>query len=274
MIEIPEYVIEHAPWSISKVGVADKCGLYYDFKYVQKIRVDDSTSATRVGSAAHAILEHMLKGAESIRHCHNKAVQEFSLTTNEQEELGALQDAIESFLRRFDRFRKKKGVKDLLIEERWAITRDFKPTAFFSDDAFMRGVVDVGAITESGTLAIIDHKTGKTQEMQYHLPQFNTYEVMGLSIFPDITGAQSAVHYVKTEEIQWGKRHSAEEIRKNLYPWLIDYLARRTMKVSSVPSPTTGWWCNWCPYIEFCPSHLQPPTTGEVNSNGEEENTP
>lgn len=56
--------------------------------------------------------------------------------------------------------RVQRGPGELFVEQKYAITRDFKPTAFFARDAWYRGIADVVRIDRDIALAI-DWKTGK-----------------------------------------------------------------------------------------------------------------
>jgi hypothetical protein len=66
-----------------------------------------------------------------------------------------------------DRVNRTKG--EMLVESecRWAITRDFEPTAWMSDDVWLRSVADVIKIdTEApATALVVDWKTGKSRNV-------------------------------------------------------------------------------------------------------------
>src|SRR5487761_189731 len=53
-----------------------------------------------------------------------------------------------------------RGTGRLLVEQKYAITRDFRPTTFFADDAWYRGSGDVVRIGEPVAL-VLDWKTGR-----------------------------------------------------------------------------------------------------------------
>lgn len=59
--------------------------------------------------------------------------------------------------------RVKAGPGELKVEQKYAITSDFKPTSWFGHDAWFRGIGDV--VRLAGPVALIlDWKTGKPQE--------------------------------------------------------------------------------------------------------------
>jgi hypothetical protein len=54
------------------------------------------------------------------------------------------------------------GEGKLLVEQQYAITRDFQPTAWFANNVWFRGICDVLRISPSGRTALArDYKTGK-----------------------------------------------------------------------------------------------------------------
>src|SRR5512141_2003285 len=52
------------------------------------------------------------------------------------------------------------GPGKLYVEQKYALTRDFKPTTFFARDVWFRGIGDVGRVHGSVAL-VLDWKTGK-----------------------------------------------------------------------------------------------------------------
>jgi hypothetical protein len=55
------------------------------------------------------------------------------------------------------------GTGELLVEQKYAITRDFRPTTYFARDVWFRGIGDIVRINGRGAL-VIDWKTGKIVE--------------------------------------------------------------------------------------------------------------
>jgi hypothetical protein len=56
-----------------------------------------------------------------------------------------------------------RGTGTLLVEQKYAITRDFRPTAYFADDVWYRGIGDVVHI-DGRVALVLDWKTGKVLE--------------------------------------------------------------------------------------------------------------
>jgi hypothetical protein len=59
-----------------------------------------------------------------------------------------------------DKFKRTEG--ELLVECKWAITRDFKPTPWMSSKVWLRGIADA-AIMAGDYATVVDWKTGKSR---------------------------------------------------------------------------------------------------------------
>lgn len=82
-----------------------------------------------------------------------------------------------------DKVNRTKG--ELLVEDqsRWAITRDFRPTAWFSKQVWARTVADAVKVDDNAAL-IVDWKTGKSANAD--IVQLELCSLIGLCQFPDV----------------------------------------------------------------------------------------
>jgi hypothetical protein len=273
-MEIPEYVRQHAPWSISKLGVIQKCSQQFDFSYTNKLPGGPPVKSKelRLGNAVHKVLELCLNGS-TVEDAMPFGEAEGDLVSAEVEELRSFEENIRAFVKRSAEFCEKYAATSgdvvypvkRLIEKSLSVDFDFKSRAFFDKKGFFRGKVDVGFITPEGHVTLIDHKTGKEGEASEFTDQFKVYAILLLAKYPEIVSIKSAVHFVRTGKMLPLGTVSAETIRNEYGPWLLAYTAEAAKKlalpVAPIPDvdPATGksqtWICNWCAYKTECPKY-------------------
>jgi len=257
-VEFPPHVLKYAPWSISKAGVIERCSLRFDMKYgpskVKEPEIEDD--AARVGTAVHAALEYTLQG-EVVRKAMQYAAERAGLTSVEEEKLHGFKDQVARFTERMERMRKKFGVADsmIYIERKWSFNTEFKKSDYWDKKTLFRGSVDYGVVTRENDLIIMDHKSGKEKDIATYEPQLRSYCIMALTNLPNIRGVQTAINFIQTDNLVWNKWVSAETIEKEYKPWLVDHLTASCKGLLSEPTPSPGWWCDWCGYKPTCPSH-------------------
>lgn len=251
---IPEHVLQHAPWSISKAGVIEKCSMQYAWKYgPKKIKELEVFQQATVGIAVHRVLEMALDGTP-LKVAFQHAIDQGGLTTNEIDELKSFYDQIDRFVKKMVSFQKKHGVipQNRFIERKWAIKPDFTNTEFFDKKGFFRGVVDFAMLTAVKDLIIIDHKSGKEKDIKEYEAQFKSYCLMALAKMPDIRGVQTAINFTLTDHLVWNPYIKAETIREEYQPWMVDYLTKSTAGLLESPKAVKGWYCKYCGYKSIC----------------------
>jgi len=243
------------PWSLSKAQSATSCPFRFYHSYVLKTKGKQplDQSATRKGSAAHAALEDVLKGKYDLMTALKKAVMNHKLTTVEIDDVFAMAHNMKVFLDSVEKFKKTQNVTEVLVERRFGLTLDLKPTKFFGKDVFFRGVWDLCLRTKN-RLAIIDHKSGQPKnDIGWYGDQLNTYAIAGVCLFDDVEGIQSGINYVQDDDkVRWGDMQSADYIREHVVPWFVHYLDKAGEEAETKEA-RKGWWCNYCSYISICP---------------------
>jgi len=259
-----ELAFEYAPWSLSKAELAKNCSFKFQLQYVKRVKakVPIRSAAARIGTAAHEVLEEYSKQSEHdpafLKRALLRGAVKNELTTPEIEDLLALAHNIVRFRQRLMAICKKTAVKQILVEHRFGLTADMKPTGFWNkEDVFFRGVWDLVLLTAGGFAAIIDHKSGqppatpedvKTQNRT----QLNIYAASAILLFPDLKNVRTALHFVQSEEIIWDKARPVEEIREKLLPWY-----QRYINTAAAEAPKNearkGWYCAFCGYTDICP---------------------
>lgn len=256
------HVLENGPWSISKLGVIEKCSLQYDYKYGKQkqpelVQISDS----RVGVAVHKALELALQGL-LVRDAISHAKDAYELSSTEEEEVDSRVEQIEKFVGRMAAFRRNYGVVDTCIEEKWGMTADLRWSGFFGDSrrelpVFFRGVVDFAMYTKSRDLIIIDHKSGKMRDLEYYQTQLRVYALMGLARFPEARGVQTAINFVMPDSLIWDKFVPAETIAREYGPWLRGHMSKVCAALLAEPAPNKTKLCDWCGYKPICPAHRE-----------------
>lgn len=264
MTPIPKVTPEsltYAPWSFSKIETAESCPAQFKHKHVLRTAAALATSDTRVGTAAHAILEKRVLGTSGSE-AKKTALDHTPLTGGEVESLRSLEDRIESFLKKFDFFCRQQGVTKVMVEAAWAFDADFRPVDFFAKTAFFRGKVDLGAVTRDNDLIVVDHKSGVAKNLKYDAKkrqQLNTYAALGLASVPGISGVRGAIHFLQGKEdmaIQWMDYVDAKKVRDLHVPWLfgrVNDVAAELARGDFPAKPKLRWPCQWCQFSANCP---------------------
>lgn len=257
LIATPD-ALKYAPWSFSKIETADSCPAQFQHKHMLKSAAAAKTSDTKVGTAAHSILERRIVGKPHAA-AKKEALDETQLTSQELESLRLLEDRIDTFLRKFDVFCKTQGVTKVLVECEWAFTADYKKTGFWDKDAFFRGKLDLGALTRDNDLILLDHKSGFAKDIKRDIKkkqQLQSYAVLGLVNEPNIAGVRSGIHFLQGDEdkaIQWTDYVDATRIRDVFVPWLYTRINETAASLEPFPAkPNLRWPCEWCGYQALC----------------------
>ena len=248
--------IKYGPWSLSKADLATQCGLKFHLKYIEKKKEPEVVRPeSRVGSAAHKVLELTLQGKD-LASSFITATRENKLTTNEAEDLMLFEGNIKEFLERIKKFQTKNPIDKQMVETKFGITLDLRPTTFFGKDVFFRGVFDYAMKLQDKNLIIIDHKTGRpSDDISKHDNQLKSYGLVGMVLFPEINGVQSAIHYVKDGSIKWNTLATVQEINDDYISWFVTYL---NSSVSTLTREAkVGWQCNYCGYSGQCEKYQE-----------------
>lgn len=257
--QISELARKHAPWSFSKMEMAESCPAQFRHKVILKTASAPAPSDTKVGIVAHEILENRVKGKPS-REARGAALQKNPLTSQEEEALRMLDESMDDFLQRFDAFCKREGVTEILCESDWAFTDTFTKTGFFDANVYFRGKMDLGAVTRNRDLFMIDHKSGMAKPLerdQKKRQQLQSYAVLALANLPDIAGVRGGIHFMQGSpelRIQWASYIPAARIRELYVPWLFGRINTAADNLSEPfeARPAKRWPCAWCGYQEHC----------------------
>jgi putative RecB family exonuclease len=251
------HVLSNGPWSISKLGVIEKCSQQYFYKYQEKLaEVTPPQPESLVGTAVHTALELALTGTPVARALF-VAGKKHGLTSNELEDLDARSEQVADFVQRVGSFKAKYGVRETLVERKWGMTSDFRGTGFFAKDVFFRGVVDLAMIPANNDLVIIDHKSGKERPLDYYTPQLRVYALMGLAMYPETNNVKFGINFVTANKMVWGEVTPAKTVQTEYRDWLAAHMNTVCQDLLTPPSPRTSKLCDWCGYKPICPAFVE-----------------
>lgn len=261
LTEIKLTLDDLGPWSNSKYKSLKKCPFQFYLKYILKFKIPDELQnqsdplSANVGKAAHEILESILLG-KSVDKAYlitkkNYVDKNVIALSDWEGKVEALRYNIQKFSERIEQFNRVNPVKRVLTELRLAVTRDFQPTGFFSDDVWLRGVIDLVMILESMDAVIIDHKTGGGQgPVTPYTEQLDWYKVLFHFGLQKSRGIQTGIHFIGEGDVKMAAYSEASEIENNLKNTLVMSLegAIEMLKDKGYFKHVRGNYCKWCEY--------------------------
>lgn len=217
------------PWSFSMLEKFDNCPRQAFHKYLLKEK-EPQTEAQRIGNELDKAIETRVKDGVVL-----------------PPEFAAYEPMAASVARMRAPGRK------LFTQLKMGISRDFKPVAFFADDVWGRGVLDV-ALVDAPTAVIIDWKTGKNNENKpysNHGLQIKIFTLFTFKHFPKVDKVAAFNLWLKSNEI--GKPYMFTRADE---PALWREVLPRVMKMEKACADLNwpeipGSLCGWCP-VKAC----------------------
>jgi putative RecB family exonuclease len=249
-----QFVLDYAPWSVSKANVAAECPKRFHFTYILKKPRKTNPDAL-VGNAVHKAVEYVL-GGYPLSKAFDAVVAQYELMSEELDRVMFFQPAVQNFMQKFESYCKRHNAGTPAIEQRLAVDLEGRPVKFFDKRAFMRGVLDLSVLfrgTPHGL--VLDHKTGKQHDLKYFQNQFLGYVLLLKAAHPDLTGIKVGINFLKTDAIQMGKMYdvtSIEPVRRSI----IEFLNQATRETADFEKAVPSKLCGWCDHQEYCPAHV------------------
>jgi hypothetical protein len=230
-------------------------------KYVLKFKIPDiyqtqsDPTSANVGKAAHEILEGILLGKtvdKAFSQVKKNYIDKKVLTADQWgEKVDLLHYNITRFKDRIDDFNRKNPIKRIFTEIRSGVTKDFEPTGFFSDDVWLRGVIDLVLLLECMDSVIIDHKTGGGQgPITPFTEQLDWYKILMHFGIEKMRGIQTGIHFIGEGEVKMGDYSPASDIENKLKNTLMMSLegAIDMLLEKGYFKHVRGSYCKWCEY--------------------------
>jgi len=216
-------------WSHSSLKEYEGCPRrYHEVKVLKRFPFKD-TEATLYGKEFHKAAEDYIKEGKDLPEAFMYAQ-------------GAL-----------DALNKKEGRK--LCEYQMALNIDLKPTGWFSEDVWVRGVADLLIVDDDNLTAwVVDYKTGNNK-----YPDREQLKLMSLMVFahmPHIRKINSALLFVVKEDFV---KHSMTVEQTSSEWWQYRQRIARIEEAHATGTwnPKSSALCPWCPVTtcEFHPKH-------------------
>lgn len=222
-------------WSHSAISDFDTCPMQYAHKRFYKTVQHQDTEATIWGTRVHKVAEDILNG----------------LPVNDPE--------AEILVRHYtDLFLKVGG--ELGVEKKMALTEDWKPCDFFSDEACGRVISDV-LIVKDDVVHVFDYKSGKRRDKHGKLKSIGNDQLI-------INCVCAAIHYPQAQEFHGKYIYLHEHDFQHKTPGLARPLTRQELlphlkvlqeKINRMKeawsneifaTKTSGLCRGWCPVTE------------------------
>jgi hypothetical protein len=210
-------------WSYSRFADHERCPLYFKEKYVTKSLKEDTSPAMERGSQLHAGIAQWLKGeAEGLPR------DAFQNPRAEQ----ILQEL------------RQMPANQVIVEQQWGFTANWKPTAWFGGDTWLRVVLDVGLVYPDMTAEAVDWKSGK--RYGHNEDQMELFAVGVMCKYVPVTHVTTRLIYLdeKGKNIEDFAEYPATHKQR-----LIDKWTRKVepMFTDKVFAPRPNDKCKWCP---------------------------
>lgn len=216
------------PWSYSALTAFETCPRRFELTRVSKKVVEPQTEATIWGNKVHKALELYAKGEKPL--------------PPDMEKYGRYVKKIMSY----------EGKR--VVEERVALTKDFRPTKWMAKDVWVRGIIDIGVVG-SERAYLLDWKTGKRKPDS---DQLMLFAALAFAMYPWIDSVVTGFIWLKEDKFdkQMFTRDQLPTIWSEFLPRL-SRVARAYNEDKWTPKPS-GLCRNWCPVgknlCEFCGS--------------------
>lgn len=212
--------------SYSSLKMYENCPKRYYHQRITKEVTDSGSDATRYGERVHKALEERLTND-------NKLSQE------------TIQ--YENLCRSIAKMKSHPQFDQLLLEEKLTITDNYTPTGWWSDDAWLRSILDVLVLFKDKAI-VMDWKTGKRR------PDFTQLEMFALQVFSHFPQINTVItSFVWLKDMKQDKREFCRDLSGELQGHLNGRIARITQSLENddFPAKPSGL-CRWCPCYEWC----------------------
>lgn len=205
------------PWSFSSLQQYETCPRRFYFTRITKAIVEPQTEATRFGNEVHSALEKYVAGKAELP---GNMVQ---------------------YKPYADSVRNSAG--DKLLEYKFGLTKDLKPTEFFAKNVWVRGVLDVCIIRDDEAV-VLDWKTGKRK---FDGDQLKLFAGVGLTLWPYVKSVKTGYVWLPDKKID------RETFTPEQKPVIFAEFAQRVRRMEESeknddwPARPSGLCKKWCP---------------------------
>ena len=208
------------PWSHSALDDFKNCPRAFYEKKVAKSVVETKGEATVWGEEVHAHFEEFLRNGVA---------------------LPTILEMHEPFLLRLINM-----PGELFVEEKIALDRGGQPCAFFADDVWYRGVIDVKKVAGDKAL-IIDHKSGKQHSK---FGQLKLFALHTFAAHPEVDTIRCEYYWTQLKAKN-GETYTRDMIPKLWREFIPDLKQYAQAFKDDTWQPRQSGLCNgWCPVVD------------------------
>jgi RecB family exonuclease len=221
-------------WSISRLDVFETCPYRAYLQYVA--RVPQNPLVVPEGKDEHPL-------TRGIR-VHDAAEEYVKQDILLIEELASFAEPLKDARQQY-----RDAPETCIVENDWAITTEWKPTGWFSDDAWGRMKLDLGLIDHGNRhIRVVDYKTGRRYPLK-HIQQGQLYGLAAALRYPDIDTFSVEFWYT---DLDTNNTLVTEYSRIKLLIFQEDFNRRAqamTQATEFLPR-ASAYACRFCPYGE------------------------
>ncbi len=212
--------------SYSSLKMYENCPKRYYHQRITKEVTDSGSDATRYGERVHRALEERLTNDNKLS---DETIQYEKLCST------------------IAKMKTHPEFDQLLLEKRMTVTDKYTPTDWWSDNAWLRSILDVLVLFKDKAI-VMDWKTGKRR------PDFTQLEMFALQVFshfPHINRVTTSFVWLK--DMKQDKRSYCRELSFEMQMDLNGRIDRihQSLQNNDFPAKPSGL-CRWCPCYEWC----------------------
>ena len=218
-------------WSHSKLVVYEKCHLWAYYAYV--LRIPEPERPLPEGKKEHA----------NDRGTRIHGLAEAYVGSEQRMEIPA---ELEKFTPEFEQLRELNKQGKVSMEGEWAMSREWKPVAWNSPDAWVRMKLDALVQMSPTKAVVIDYKTGKLfgNEVK-HAEQAQLYQLATFMRFPDLKEVITEFWYTDVNELKPMKYTRAQGSR---FMPTFEKRGDAIVNERNWDANPNIFSCKWCPY--------------------------
>ena len=210
-------------WSYSSLKMFQQCPKKYYHLRVAKDYKDEDNTATIYGKEVHKAAEDFIKDGTPIP-------EKFAFIRPVMESLSKIEG-------------------DKHCELQLGLTEDLRPTGFFAEDTWWRGVADL-VIINGDTAYLVDYKTNKNSKYA-DVKQLDLLATAVFAHFPVVKKIKSALIFVVCNDFV-KKEHAVEQLGEYIRPFKSDLARLESAMSTNVWNANSGPLCSYCP-VKTCP---------------------
>lgn len=231
------------------------CPLRFAFCFIAKrYKEEPEGDMAKRGKLAHLLTAELrqrwLESGADVRQDHLSmlAINKAGEVGLSEEAAAEVADLVVAAANKIDLLPDRKNVSKYWIEERVAMTSQWNPCDWFSDQAYWRSIVDFAYLTKDGTLFIEDDKSGWAEPDMRQALGYGW--VFSRLCKPEMVVCSFNMLAKKTNREL--PPFNPEEL--NEFPGWVEEIRREILNTEDF-EPRLGGHCGYCGFVAECPAH-------------------